>query len=308
MLVSEWAGWGSAQRLEACRRPLQRAPALPAGYLRLWSGGPDSDPWSTATDSSQHLTELRTHWNANMQARLLRWPWGAILSGGSPQQRVVGEPKRPAWPALPACLQAIPRTTVHMLSGQPTGGGIAYIGVLCDWYRSRSSGAGYGEAPRRRAASRPTSSSAFLLRMRPACGLRPLRQLCAAVPCRRHWIHQWWVLLERSAGALRPLTCLSWRRPSQAATTPTGSRSLPAALHVQTSNPARVTWDVTGVLHEIGALRAVVLGGGAHGQAPARRRSTVPAHLPPVSLLSLSCFRVITSTRRTAMTTATLEG
>lgn len=37
------------------------------------------------------------------------------------------------------------RTVAHMLSGMPSGGGIAYIGVLCGWYGSRGGNYAYGE-------------------------------------------------------------------------------------------------------------------------------------------------------------------
>ncbi|KAI7839083.1 hypothetical protein COHA_007225 [Chlorella ohadii] len=75
-------------------------------YLRLWNGGVASDPWSTTTDVGRSLDELQAHWNAKMQST--------------------------------------PRTVTHMLSGQQNGGGIAYIGVLCDWYRRPASNYAYG--------------------------------------------------------------------------------------------------------------------------------------------------------------------
>ncbi|MGH7336648.1 MAG: M12 family metallo-peptidase, partial [Myxococcota bacterium] len=75
------------------------------GFSRLWTGGAGSDPWS-ATTSSNALTEFRAYWNANMTATK--------------------------------------RTTAHMLSGKSTGGGVAWVGVLCDNYASPGSSYDYG--------------------------------------------------------------------------------------------------------------------------------------------------------------------
>src|SRR6185369_5719845 len=52
------------------------------------------------------LGELRTYWNANMSS--------------------------------------VNRTLVHMLSGKNLGGGIAYIGVLCQNYYAKGSSSDYG--------------------------------------------------------------------------------------------------------------------------------------------------------------------
>jgi hypothetical protein len=83
------------------------------GFSRLWTGGASSDPWtaSTCVDSngdgtadnqpcgtSGALTQFRTYWNANMTG--------------------------------------VNRTVAHMLSGKSLGGGIAYVGVLCQNYSS----------------------------------------------------------------------------------------------------------------------------------------------------------------------------
>lgn len=43
-------------------------------------------------------------------------------------------------------LQGVERTTAHFLSGKNTGGGISWVGVLCDWYNSPSNNYAYGEA------------------------------------------------------------------------------------------------------------------------------------------------------------------
>lgn len=45
---------------------------------------------------------------------------------------------------LPYSLQDVPRTLAHMLSGMHTGGGVAWVGVLCSWYGNPSSNLGYG--------------------------------------------------------------------------------------------------------------------------------------------------------------------
>jgi hypothetical protein len=91
------------------------------GYARLWTGGPDSDPWTipvcidTNGDGvadnapcgmSDALTQFQNYWNANMSS--------------------------------------VNRTTVHMLSGKGLGGGIAYVGVLCQNYQARGGSSDYG--------------------------------------------------------------------------------------------------------------------------------------------------------------------
>lgn len=84
------------------------------GYSRLWTAGASSDPWNTVAcidanndgvadnppcGTSAALTEFRNYWNANMTS--------------------------------------VPRTLAHQLSGKGLGGGIAYVGALCDNYSSR---------------------------------------------------------------------------------------------------------------------------------------------------------------------------
>ncbi|KAL4439963.1 hypothetical protein ABPG75_002964 [Micractinium tetrahymenae] len=77
------------------------------GYVRLWTGGVNSDPWDSAvTSTSTALNNFRNYWNANMQG--------------------------------------VERTTAHFLSGMNLGGGIAWVGVLCDWYGSPSGNYAYG--------------------------------------------------------------------------------------------------------------------------------------------------------------------
>ncbi len=66
---------------------------LVVSYSRLWTTGTGNDPWS-ANSTSAALSELKSYWTSNM---------------GS-----------------------VSRTTVHMLSGKNLGGGIAYVGALCD--------------------------------------------------------------------------------------------------------------------------------------------------------------------------------
>jgi len=65
-------------------------------YIRLWGASP-ADPW-TAANTSGTLAELRGYWNdpANGMAQI-----------------------------------AGPRTVVHMVSGKPVQGGIAYVNALC---------------------------------------------------------------------------------------------------------------------------------------------------------------------------------
>ncbi len=67
---------------------------LTIGFARLWTGGSNSDPWTVTTNTDGALEELRSYWNANMQS--------------------------------------VRRTLVHMLSGKLLGGGIAWIGTLCE--------------------------------------------------------------------------------------------------------------------------------------------------------------------------------
>ncbi len=68
--------------------------SITISYLRLWPGGPSSDPWTVTSGTSQALSEFRNYWNTNM---------------GS-----------------------VDRATAHLLSGKGLGGGIAYVGVLCN--------------------------------------------------------------------------------------------------------------------------------------------------------------------------------
>jgi len=76
------------------------------GFARLWTGGAGSDPWTIGACGSEPcgtdnaLYQFRDYWNANQKSTS--------------------------------------RTVAHMLSGKGLGGGIAYIGVLCQNYGSGS--------------------------------------------------------------------------------------------------------------------------------------------------------------------------
>ncbi len=67
---------------------------LVISYARLWPGGADTDPWTVTRGTDTALYEFREYWNANMASE--------------------------------------DRTIAHMLSGKPLGGGIAFVGVLCN--------------------------------------------------------------------------------------------------------------------------------------------------------------------------------
>lgn len=66
---------------------------LIVSHVSLWSGGPNSDPWNH-TDIQQGLMNFQNYWNTNRQG--------------------------------------IKRATAHFLSARNLGGGIAYLGVLCN--------------------------------------------------------------------------------------------------------------------------------------------------------------------------------
>jgi hypothetical protein len=68
--------------------------SLQVSWYRLWTNGANSDPWTATSGTSSALDEFRIYWNTNM---------------GSVQ-----------------------RTISHMISGKSLGGGIGYLGVLCD--------------------------------------------------------------------------------------------------------------------------------------------------------------------------------
>ncbi|MFN2378238.1 MAG: M12 family metallo-peptidase [Candidatus Binatia bacterium] len=76
------------------------------GFARLWTTGAANDPWNATSDTSSALTELRNYWNANMTS--------------------------------------VKRTVVQMLSGKGLGGGIAWLGVLCNNYSSPGNSYDYG--------------------------------------------------------------------------------------------------------------------------------------------------------------------
>ena len=75
---------------------------LIVGDVSLWAGGPASDPWNH-TDTLNGLQSFREYWNTNRTG--------------------------------------IKRAVAHFLSGRNLGGGIAYLGALCD---SGNSSYGYG--------------------------------------------------------------------------------------------------------------------------------------------------------------------
>ncbi|WP_343802515.1 Ig-like domain-containing protein [Marinobacterium maritimum] len=68
---------------------------LTVSWSRLWTNGAASDPWTARSGTDTALYEFQDHWNASSD--------------------VPGE-----------------RTIAHMLSGKSLGGGIAYVGVLCN--------------------------------------------------------------------------------------------------------------------------------------------------------------------------------
>lgn len=74
------------------------------GFARLWTT--NSDPYPTTSSSSTALNNFINYWNTNMQS--------------------------------------VPRTVAHMLSGMNTGGGVAYVGVLCNYYSSPGGNLSYG--------------------------------------------------------------------------------------------------------------------------------------------------------------------
>ncbi|HLF57178.1 MAG TPA: M12 family metallo-peptidase, partial [Thermoanaerobaculia bacterium] len=74
------------------------------GYSRLWTT--NTDPYPSTTSSSTALNNFRNYWNSSMQS--------------------------------------IDRTVAHMLSGMETGGGVAWLGVLCDAYGSPGGNYSYG--------------------------------------------------------------------------------------------------------------------------------------------------------------------
>ena len=76
------------------------------GFSRLWTGGASSDPWTVTSGTSNALYEFRDYWNLNMRQ--------------------------------------VQRTTAHMLSGKSLGGGVAWVGVLCNNYSSSGNSYDYG--------------------------------------------------------------------------------------------------------------------------------------------------------------------
>ena len=66
---------------------------LTVSYVSLWAGGPASDPWNH-TETYQGLTNFQSYWNTHRTG--------------------------------------VKRAIAHFLSARHLGGGIAYVGVLCD--------------------------------------------------------------------------------------------------------------------------------------------------------------------------------
>ncbi len=67
---------------------------LTVSHLSLWTGGTASDPWTVTSGTTAALKEFVNYWNSNRTG--------------------------------------VDRTIAHMLSGKGLGGGIAYVGALCD--------------------------------------------------------------------------------------------------------------------------------------------------------------------------------
>jgi len=72
---------------------------LVISWSRLWTSGEDSDPWNASRDTSSALDEFLVYWNSGSDGDI-----------------------------------PVNRTIAHMLSGKNLGGGIAYVGVLCNSY------------------------------------------------------------------------------------------------------------------------------------------------------------------------------
>ena len=66
---------------------------LQISYTKLWTNGPDSDPWNNTSSVTTILGELLAYWNQNNSN--------------------------------------VNRATVHMLSGKRLNSGVAYVGALC---------------------------------------------------------------------------------------------------------------------------------------------------------------------------------
>jgi hypothetical protein len=80
--------------------------AMRIGYARLWTGGAASDPWTVASDTVQALLQFQGRWNLDMRH--------------------------------------VTRTAAHFVSGKNMGGGVAYVGTLCQGHTSPGSANDYG--------------------------------------------------------------------------------------------------------------------------------------------------------------------
>ena len=164
-------------------------------------------------------------------------------------------------------MQGVERSVAHMLSGMYTGGGIAYIGTLCDWHGNRAGSNSYGElgcsaaglciavlqqrARQRSAAWRALGRvSTCLLACLPAgysggltggfnwneVQVRAVVMLCCAA---LHAVHR----DETPARQTHNTDEHSDERAPPA---------WPLPARPQTSNPASVVWDISVVIHELG--------------------------------------------------------
>lgn len=79
--------------------------AMEIGYARLWTGGAASDPW-TGSSTLDALFQFQDYWNVNMHS--------------------------------------VARTAAHFVSGKALGGGVAYVGTLCQSYTAPGASNDYG--------------------------------------------------------------------------------------------------------------------------------------------------------------------
>ncbi|HEX6202412.1 MAG TPA: M12 family metallo-peptidase [Thermoanaerobaculia bacterium] len=79
--------------------------AMEIGYARLWTGGAAADPW-TANSTVDLLLQFQDYWNLEMRS--------------------------------------VARTAAHFVSGKALGGGVAYVGSLCESHLAPGSSYDYG--------------------------------------------------------------------------------------------------------------------------------------------------------------------
>jgi hypothetical protein len=80
--------------------------AMRIGYTRLWTGGTAADPWTVTSSPVDALYQFQSHWNANMRH--------------------------------------VQRTAAHFVSSKNMGGGVAYVGTLCQAYTNPGGSNDYG--------------------------------------------------------------------------------------------------------------------------------------------------------------------